>query len=72
MRLYIGKRSGTKTLTSGYELGTMKKYWDENKGFPCDILVEAFCQDGFEKITGIKLAPGEIRKVKSIKIELEE
>jgi len=36
-----------------------------------DILSN-FCRFDFEKITGIKLAPGEIRKVKSIKIELEE
>ena len=31
-----------------------------------------FCRKDFEKITGIHLKPGELRKVKSIKIKLEE
>lgn len=30
-----------------------------------------FCPEDFEKFTNIKLKPGELRKIKSIKIELE-
>lgn len=31
-----------------------------------------FCADNFKQITGIYLKPGELRKIKSINIELEE
>jgi len=67
MRLYIGR---TKIMT--YELGSAKKCWRPEKGFFSHALIEIFCEKQFEKLTGLKLAPGEIRKVKSITIELEE
>ena len=34
--------------------------------------VYGFCRKDFEEITGIHLKPGELRKIKSIKIKLEE
>jgi len=67
MRLYIGRRDPGHY----YELGTVKKHF-ENDGFADESWIYSFCADTFEEITGIKLAPGEIRKVKSITIELEE
>jgi len=74
MRLYIGRSIATLSLDSAYEIGTHKTKWDEASGFPFGALVSIFeiptCKA--EKILGINLAPGEIRKVKSIKIELEE
>ena len=67
-RLYLGCGDcGT------YELGTRKKDWTPSEGFDVcagDYLI-GFCAEPFEAFTGIKLKPGEIRRVKSITIELE-
>ena len=54
-----------------YELGTVKKGWNPHEGFPVSNWVKSFCVAEFEAITGIKLKPGEIRRVKSITIDLE-
>ena len=70
MRIYIGRTEYMLMYGSTYELGTAKKNWDKRNGFRNKCLID-FCDHDFEKITGLKLAPGEIRKVKSIKIEVE-
>ncbi len=73
-RLYIGSKSN-----AAYELGTKKSGWGRIVIFPSRIELEAwgfkdgflksFCAEDFERITGIKLKVGEIRKVK-ITVEL--
>ena len=66
MRLYIGfsKR------WDFYEIGTHKTSWDGEAFGVGDFI--AVPKDTFETFFKTKLAPGEIRKVKSITIELEE
>lgn len=67
-RLYIGKKDNDNLH---YELGTKKKYWYPRYGFgtttnscvDCGYLV-SFCPELFEAVTGIKLEPGEVRRVK--------
>lgn len=62
MRLYIGRNG-----FGGYEIGIIKKGWDRLHGFP-------YLQGSHHELiefSGLKLAPGEIRKVKSITIEVE-
>lgn len=67
MRLYVGR------IGNVYEFGTKKNSWRNPGGFQIsnDSFVYAICKEEFEKLFGLKLAPGEIRKVKSIKIEVE-
>ena len=66
-RLYLGRAA-----PGNYELGTARKAWRPSKGFKMPSLLKLFCRREFEEITGIKLKPGEIRRVKSITIDLEE
>ena len=68
-RLYLGRYSGN---GGAYELGTAREYWSAKDGFNLLGFVKFFCPKEFEEITGIKLKPGEIRRVKSITIDLEE
>ena len=65
-RLYLGRT----TRLDEYELGTAKKDWHPDYGF--GSCLKFFCPEPFEKYTGIVLKPGEIRRVKSITIDLEE
>jgi|TARA_Y100000296_G_scaffold35221_2_gene40807 hypothetical protein len=37
-----------------------------------DNMLKMFCPHVFKRVTGVSLKPGEVRKVKSIKIELGE
>ena len=67
MRLYIGK-----SYWWSYEFGKIKSKWNKVNGFSKGNRYLSIPERDFEKITGLKLAPGEIRKVKSITIELEE
>ena len=69
-RLYLGRA----TLLDQYELGTRRKDWRPGWGFheSNHVHLASFCPDPFEEITGIKLKPGEIHRVKSITIALEE
>lgn len=68
MNLYIGKRA---TAAGDYEIGISNYEWDKHFGFMLAALVRNLCPKDFERITGLKLAPGEIRKVKRIVIEVE-
>ena len=63
-RLYLGR-----TLLTSYQLGTAKKDWHPDYGF--GSCLKFFCAEPFEKYTGIKLKPGEIRRVESITIKLD-
>ncbi len=47
------------------------RFWIDDYRKSIFTLLFRFCPEPFEKVTGIKIKPGEIRKVKSIKIELE-
>ena len=67
-RLYLGRTDGS-FIASSYELGTSKKDWDAVNGFKLTHLI-GFCLELFEKLINIKLKPGEIRKVESIKFKL--
>ncbi len=71
MRLYIGRRRKEGPYGCAYEIGRKKFAWDEYKGFMNGNDMYIFCPEELEKITGLKLAPGEIRKVKRIVIEVE-
>ena len=66
-RLYLGRDEG-----GAYELGTVKKEWCPHDGFKVRGFLKFFCSRLFEKYTNVKLKPGEIRRVKSITIDLEE
>ena len=69
MRLYIGRK-----LDGDYEFGTVKSLFIPELGFTEDAFIVQFFTDKGErmlKTAGLKLAPGEIRKVKSITIEVE-
>jgi|GEM_PF-5106869 len=74
MRLYIGRSIETMSQAGAYEIGTNKSKWSDEYGFKTTCLVSIFETpiEKTEKILNIKLAPGEIRKVKAITIELEE
>ena len=65
-RLYLGKKN-----SGFYELGTSKKDWSGERGFK-NFFLAMYCPKVFKRLTGIKLKPGELRKVKSIDIKLEE
>ena len=71
MRLYIGKTKETLMWGPEYEIGTKKSGLRGENGFTQGSCLYTFCDFEFEKITGLKLAPGEIRKVKRIVIEVE-
>ena len=62
MRLYIGRNG-----FGGYEISRIKKGWNKSNGFP---YLHGSHHELIE-FSGLKLAPGVIRKVKSIKIEVE-
>ncbi len=69
-RLYIGR-----TLTSidmcPYELGTTKSKWDSADGFQAGAHLGHYCVDTFERITGLVLEPGEIRRVRIVVEDLD-
>jgi len=73
MRLYIGKVKAEYRHHDYYELGKSKSWWDPIVGFRGAGCLYDFNmpKEQFERIFGIKLAPGEIRKVKQIIIEVE-
>ena len=58
--LWLGRSS------DDYHLGLYKKYWGSVYGLYCfsAYQYEVFCKDRWEFLTGIKLQPGEIVKVK--------
>jgi len=62
-QLWLGKADSGER----YEIGTGK--WS---GWDFQYYVQGFCGRDFERITGLKLKLGEVRKIKSIKIELEQ
>lgn len=70
MPVYLGK-----TDDSRYEIGTKKRPWGDadDGGFP-DFgdsgYVSGFCEEDFERVTGIRLEPGELLKV-TITVELQ-
>ena len=66
-RLYLGR-----SANDDYELGTQKNKWSPTHGFPiCSgAYIGSFYTEPFEAFTGIRLEPGEIRRVKRITIEL--
>jgi len=65
MTLYIGL-----SRIYDYELSGDAEDFREDVGF-CSQYRYQFCKEEFEEATGLKLAFGEVRKVKSIKIEVE-
>lgn len=69
-RLYVGK---TLRDDEEYELGYRKGAWGgPEDGFDCEEhpgWIASFCAEQFEAVTGIKLKPGEVRKVR-IHVEL--
>ena len=64
-RVYLGRRE----CCGRYELATTKKSWCPWLGFDGIDTLEAFCTKDFERVTGIKLGPGEVRRV-NINIEI--
>ncbi len=64
--LYIGR-----SHLYDYELANDAEGFKEDVGFCNQYPVYHFCKEDFEEFTGLKLAPGEIRKVKRIVIEVE-
>ena len=48
-----------------YEVGDRKKDWDSKNGFGASYITFYFA-DEFERVTGIRLEPGEVRKVRII------
>ena len=69
--LYLGRRA--RAIFSEYELGSHRKSWDTKKGLmPEHECLATFCRTEFERLTGIRLKPGEIRKVKEIRFVFEE
>ena len=72
MAIYLGRRCKSYIYGDDYELGLYKKDFDIRRGFIGESMIDSFCPVDFERITGIKLKPGEIKKVKRIVIELEE
>ena len=72
MIVYIGKVKGTRKSEQYYEFGIEPEEWEQSvHGFIAPIGEFACSPKLFEEFTGLKLAPGEIKKVKSIKIEVE-
>lgn len=71
--LYLGKRKGYSDCQSGlYEIGTNKKLWDEHFGWYAGGGLLPFCTKQFEKFTNVRLQKGEVKRIKSINIELED
>lgn len=69
-KLYLGRWDNTK-LGHNYDLGLKKKDWNPRTGFAGGRnYLYTFCPERFEKVTGIKLKPGEIRRIK-LTIELQ-
>lgn len=66
-RLYLGKDT-----LGAYGFGIRRSCWRPDYGFVDGALLMEFCVSAFEPITGIKLQPGEVRRVKRILIELED
>ena len=73
MRLYIGRTKWDEGNQGCYEIGSVKSAWSKWDGFTQKTyLLDFFMEPArFEEIFGLKLAPGEIRKVKKITIEVE-
>ena len=65
-RLYLGRTTG-----GAYEFGGLKRAWCQDEGFDRNGFLKYFCSKEFEEYTAAKLKPGEIRRVKSITIDLE-
>ena len=72
--LYLGfvKPDPTLRNDSYYELGTSEKGWDPSRGFRGSDYLNYFCKEEFERITGISLMPGEVRKVDEIRFVFAE
>ncbi len=68
MKLYLGKK-----ICGYYELSTQKAGFDSNRGWqPGDGFIKGFCGRKFEIYTGIKLKPGQVKKVRAIKFIFEK
>lgn len=67
--LYLGR---TERWT--YQLGTRLETWDTKFGWTGGIenYIISFCKETFERLTGIMLEPGEIRKVEEIRFVFAE
>jgi len=57
-RVYLGRRVG-----AGYEIGSRLKAFSELYGFHQKYLLQGFCTDNFERVTGIHLEPGKVQRV---------
>ena len=67
---YLGRWSGNSYNKAAYEIGMNKGGWDKEMGFE-NVLID-FCPELFEALTNVRLKPGAIRKIKSIRFVLED
>lgn len=65
--LYLGR-----TEHRTYQLGTCLETWDPVGGWSDGGYITSFCKTEFERLTGIMLEPGEIRKVTEIRFVFAE
>lgn len=70
MIVWLGQLGGGNY--EGYEMGYRKKDWNSQTGFFVGTgrdtgLLQSFCVDHWERMTGIKLKPGELVKCKITK-----
>jgi hypothetical protein len=60
LKCWVGKRKAS-DIPAFYELGYRKIDWHASNGFVPAIT--GYCTQTFETLTGIKLKPGEVRRV---------
>ena len=70
-KLWVGLRKGDNYLDQKYEFMTTTKYWHPKSGNCTDLNEEEPTRKEMEELTNLRLRPGQIKKVKSIKIEVE-
>ena len=68
-KLYLGRRLNS---WIGYELGTNKGTFNKIDGWTGGEDIRSFCNDDFEKYTGVKLKPGELVEVESIRFKIKK
>lgn len=63
--VYLGRTNIPGYGTSNYQIGTRRKDFAPENGFDASFIT-SFCGAEFERVTGYRLEPGEVVKVRII------
>ena len=68
LRLYLGRTAMQGSGFSNYQIGSRRKDWEDEEGFTHSFIA-SFCGGDFERVTGIRLEP---REVVRVRIEVQD